>query len=120
MSEFLFIMIGRTVQLRVSDGDRGKLGQLCGLALEAGFDWVYYQSYDFIRVSVIPDGKEIVCSFVLFRSLAMFNNFLWKGALSKYKTYSYLGLLTFGFGKQTAILECSYLNFVTVNLKRII
>ena len=86
-------MIGRTIKLRVSDGDRGKLGQLCGLALEAGFDWVYYQSYDFIRVSVIPDGKEIILSFVFFHSLVMINNLLLKGMLCKMQIYSDLDLI---------------------------
>eukprot|EP00794_Sanderia_malayensis_P006323 gene6323-7047_t len=46
---------GRTLKIQVSDGDRNKLGQLCGLAAKSGFDWIYYQNRDFIRVSVIPD-----------------------------------------------------------------
>ncbi|CAB3986054.1 protocadherin Fat 4-like, partial [Paramuricea clavata] len=46
---------GRSVRLRISDGDRGKLSRLAGLAIEAGFDWVEYTNVDYIRASVIPD-----------------------------------------------------------------
>ena len=35
------------------------LGQLCGLALVSGFDWVYHESSSYIRISVIPDGELI-------------------------------------------------------------
>ena len=31
---------------------------LLKLAIEIGFDWVYYATADFVRLSVIPDGKE--------------------------------------------------------------
>lgn len=30
------------------------------LAVSAGFDWVYYASYDYVRLSVIPDGKILI------------------------------------------------------------
>ena len=56
-SFFFFSSTGRSVRLQTSDGDRHKLGRLAGLALEAGFDWVGYKNYDYIRASVVPDGK---------------------------------------------------------------
>ena len=46
------------MRLRISDGDRGKLSRLAGLAIEAGFDWVEYTDRYYIRASVIPDGKR--------------------------------------------------------------
>jgi hypothetical protein len=46
------------VRLQISDGDRGKLSRLAGLAIEAGFDWVEYTDQHYIRASVIPDGER--------------------------------------------------------------
>ena len=54
----MILSTGRSVRLRTSDGHRGKLEKLSGLALEAGFDWVEYTDYNYIRASVIPDGES--------------------------------------------------------------
>ena len=54
---------GRSLRLQLSDGDRSKLGSLGGLAIEAGFEWVHYANRDYIRASVIPDGKHILLYF---------------------------------------------------------
>lgn len=52
-----FCLTGRAIRLQTSDGDRKKLATLAGLAVEAGFDWVYYATNSYIHASVIRDGK---------------------------------------------------------------
>ena len=54
-------LTGRTLKVRLSANHlntESNLGQLCGMALVSGFDWVYFEGSNYIRISVIPDGKR--------------------------------------------------------------
>ena len=55
--QLCFTVIGRTVRVSLPGGSHDDYSDLLTAAIDAQFDWVSYESDNYVRLSVIPSSK---------------------------------------------------------------
>ncbi len=66
-------IIGRTISIRLQDGNDGDYSALLTAAIDSKFDWVFYENSNTVRLSVIPSSK-LQCVITKFTYSRTFGN----------------------------------------------